>query len=240
MKVVVVDDDAFCRKLMGYYLAPLGIQVTPIASGPECLEQVAGDPPDLILMDCQMAGMDGFETVTRLRSSGFSGRILALTGNSDEETLRRCQEVGMNGHLSKPVDANHLRELVSAQAGEATAPPPKEEEPPADPLARVRQIAASTNNPALAARLIAAFNKSATPLMEQFEAATTHEEVAALAHRMRGSAGTFGAAQLSQAAGELEDRLKEVPLEQCSQLVEQVKTLWKSLKLVLDDAGGSP
>lgn len=80
MQILLVDDDAFSRKLMGYYLKPTWRRIGGNGRGrQECLDKVAQARPDLILMDCQMPEMDGFETVTRLRAGGFTGVILALT-----------------------------------------------------------------------------------------------------------------------------------------------------------------
>ena len=262
VKILLVDDDAFSRKLMGYYLKPMEAVIDMASGGQECLDKVAESTPDLILMDCQMPDLDGFETVTRLRADGFEGVILALTGNSDPETLARCDQVGMNGHMGKPVDPNGLRERIqtamegalgapSPGAGSAApvapGPPPPEAPSPLppgeDPLARARSIATAARNPALMARLVAAFVKSAedalaqlTQAREQSDAAT----VAAVAHRLRGSAGTFGATTFSVAAGELEDNLKTQDLSQCSPLVENILRLWTALKSHLETHGGTP
>ncbi len=234
MNIVLVDDDAFSRKLMGYYLAPLGGQVTLLASGQECLDQWTQVNPDVILMDCQMPGLDGFETVLRLRAAGYGGKIIALTGNSDDETVARCRQVGMDDHLGKPVTAEKLRATI-----EGTLHEPPAEEPEEDPLARVRQIAQSANNPALMGRLVSAFLRTTGELVEQLRLSSKAAEVAALAHRLRGSAGTFGAARLSQSAGQLEDSLRQSSLAECAQLRQEVLELWPPLKEKLVQAGGS-
>ena len=232
---MLVDDDAFSRKLMGYYLAPLGAEVSLLGSGQDCLDQWVAFEPDIILMDCQMPGMDGFETVERLRAGGFQGKIIALTGNSDSETVERCRQVGMNDHLGKPVTADKLRATI-----EGTLAPPAEAEPEEeDPLARVRQIATSANNPALLGRLVGAFLRTTDELVGQLRQAQDGAEVSALAHRLRGSAGTFGAARLSQAAGQLEDELRQSSLPECQALYDQVLALWPPLKEKLVQAGGS-
>ncbi len=246
MKLLLVDDDAFSRKLMGYYLKPLEAEVAVAGSGQECLDLVSQDAPDLILMDCQMPEMDGFETVTRLRSSGFGGVILALTGNSDADTLARCTTVGMNGHMSKPVEPTTLRDKILAALGgsnPATEPAKPAEEPEEDPLARARAIATAARNPALMARLVASFIKSTEEGLAQLREARGQEDgaaVSAVAHRLRGSSGTFGAATFSRAAGQIEDSLTTESLSQCSPLIEELFRLWQPLRAQLETSGGTP
>lgn len=255
MRILVVDDDAFSRKLMGLYLKPIGVDLELLPGGQECLQSVAGQQPDLILMDCQMPGLDGFETTRRLRASNYAGVILALTGNSDDETLRHCSEAGMNGHMSKPVDAATLRARISAALPHlvAAAPEPAPPPPPApaaadgaeDPLARARKISEAARNPGILVRLVGAFVKSADESMEALEASAQGQDaagVAAAAHKLRGSAGSFGATSFSQAAGGLEDALQNQSLPECSSLIETVRRLWPALRqhLVNNSGGTTP
>jgi CheY-like chemotaxis protein/HPt (histidine-containing phosphotransfer) domain-containing protein len=249
--LLVVDDDAFSRKLMAMYLAPLGGEVLQAASGAECLQRVAEGVPQLVLMDCQMPEMDGFETVTRLRAQGYEGVILALTGNSDEVTLQRCREVGMNGHLSKPIQAPALKQAVQqalglADGSAAAASPPIAAQPTVnptpesssdddDPTARVRELARSANSPALLQRLAAAFAKNSGAVMAEIEAAQGQvERLQALGHKLRGSAGSFGAHRLSELAG----RLESAPESDLGPLLEEWARVRKLLQALMD--GGCP
>ena len=245
MRILLVDDDAFSRKLMGFYLKPMGVEVELLGGGEECLAAVASKAPDLILMDCQMPGLDGFETTRRLRASQYSGIILALTGNSDDDTLRNCAQAGMNGHMSKPVDAAVLRARIAealpqlGQVAEEAAP----EVPAEDPLARARKIADAARNPAILSRLVGSFLKSADETMGMLESAVQAQDgpgVAAAAHRLRGSSGSFGATSLSEAAGKLEDALNSQTLDQCGALIASVRSLWPPLRDVLvNNSGGT-
>jgi len=225
---------------MGFYLKPLGAEVELLSSGEDCLLSVAAQAPDLILMDCQMPQMDGYETVRRLRAAQFRGVILALTGNSDEGTLRQCTEAGMNGHMSKPVDAAVLRARIQeALGGQATAA--EAEVPSEDPLARARSIATAAGSPALMGRLVASFLKATDEVMLTLTTAASQQDaagVAAAAHRLRGSSGSFGADGLSLAAGNLEDSLKEQSLQQCAGLLVTLEGLWVPLREHLANSSG--
>lgn len=251
MRILVVDDDAFSRKLMGLYLKPIGVDLDLLPGGPECLLSVSSKQPDLILMDCQMPGMDGFETTRRLRQTDYAGVILALTGNSDEETVRKCSEAGMNGHISKPVDAATLRARIAevlpnfhkASTLEEEEPAPAPQPVAEDSLARARKIAEAARNPAILARLVGAFIKSAEESMAGLEAAWLNQDAAALAasaHKLRGSAGSFGATSFSLAAGALEDALQHKTLAECSSLIDTVRGLWPGLReYLVNNSGGT-
>jgi CheY-like chemotaxis protein len=244
VRVLLVDDDAFSRKLMAHYLTPLGVSTSLAGSGFECLEFVAQEAPDLILMDCQMPGMDGFETVTRLRATGFAGVILALTASCDRDSLARCRQVGMNGHLSKPIAPANLRDVV-AQIQSGSTPPSfvqtSEEKPEEeDPLARARFLAKSTGNPAVLERLVSAFVKSTEELVQQLQAAIESNDpagAAALTHRLKGGAGTFGATALSQAAGQADTQLREQGMAASAPQLQAILVMWKQLKQRIESAG---
>ena len=124
MQVLLVDDHPVNRFVARKLLERDGACVTEAASGAEALAQLAAGPlPDLVLMDCQMPGMDGFEATRRIRAlSGPAGRlrIVALTASVLDEDREQCLEAGMDGHLTKPLDRAALRrEMAAAVAPDA-------------------------------------------------------------------------------------------------------------------------
>ncbi len=105
-------------------LEHLGASVHAVSSGEQALAEFALSDWDLVLLDCQMPGIDGFETSRRLRSRGVTTPILALTAGVTEEEQRRCHASGMDAVIAKPVTLAHLREAVQkwAPAREAVRP----------------------------------------------------------------------------------------------------------------------
>lgn len=106
--VLVVDDVPDNRILVERYLRSSGAKVVQAASGKEAVEQVRGNAVDLIFMDIQMPGMDGYETTEQIRHLGYAGPIVALTAHAMEEEVQRCHEVGCDRVLTKPIQRQFL------------------------------------------------------------------------------------------------------------------------------------
>lgn len=95
-------------------LAKLGCQVQLATQGAEALELLEQDEFDLVLMDCNMPVMDGYEASRRIRQSGRwpDLPIVALTANAMPEERERCRAAGMNDYLAKPFRREELLALV--------------------------------------------------------------------------------------------------------------------------------
>lgn len=188
-----------------------------------------------------MPQMDGFETVTRLRAQGYAGTILALTASCDKASLERCQQVGMNGHLGKPITPATLRDAVAQyRDGQLVPGAARSDEKPDDPLARARFIAKSTGNPAVLGRLVASFVKNTQDILDQLGqavAAQDRDAVAALTHRLKGSCGTFGAERLARLAADADEALQTHSLSECQPGLQQIFAEWEQLKPRLESAG---
>lgn len=114
-KVLVVEDNAVNRHLASSLLQKLGCEVATANDGAEALKIVEQSPFDLILMDCHMPVMDGFEATRRIRqlNSELSQiAIVALSAGVLDEDVKRCQQAGMNLFLAKPVRTADLKNLL--------------------------------------------------------------------------------------------------------------------------------
>lgn len=126
VQVLVVDDVPVNQLLAEKMLEKLGCRVEIASTGREAVERLAAGPVDLVLMDCQMPDMDGFEATERIRRLEPAGKrtpIVAMTTDATHEDRNRCLAVGMDDHLSKPVDLASLRAVLmrwsDAGAGQA-------------------------------------------------------------------------------------------------------------------------
>jgi CheY-like chemotaxis protein len=115
--VLVVEDNAINQMVVANMLESLGLSVQTANNGREALTLLDQHPFDLILMDCQMPEMDGYQTTHHIRRHHRQQLaaipIVALTANAMVEDRERCIAAGMNDYLSKPVSLQILRDKLS-------------------------------------------------------------------------------------------------------------------------------
>ena len=119
-RILVLDDESFMLKLLGHMLAGLGFtSVTTCDNGAEALQfvSVSDNPPDLILLDLQMPGMDGIEFVRKLVEHSYSGSLVLVSGEEERvlqmaEKLIQAHRITVLGRLEKPVSVARLAALM--------------------------------------------------------------------------------------------------------------------------------
>ena len=104
--ILVVEDNPVNQKLTDMMLTKAGYQVVVVSDGHEAVEKYTQSPEDfdLIFMDVQMPGMDGFEATRAIREKGFATiPIVAMTAYAMKDDKKRCLEAGMDDYISKPI-----------------------------------------------------------------------------------------------------------------------------------------
>ncbi|KWX77695.1 heme transporter CcmC [Paenibacillus riograndensis] len=112
-KVLVVDDDANIRELVRLYLEDEGIEVVQKGNGAEALEYAENYPPDLVVLDIMMPGMDGWALCARLRELGDMP-VLMITAKGEPADRIKGFKLGTDDYLVKPFDAMELALRVKA------------------------------------------------------------------------------------------------------------------------------
>ena len=120
--MLLVEDNEINRQVMLAILGGMGVEVDEVNDGSEALAALLKSPPskyDVILMDCQMPNLDGYETTRRIRAGSVGDHlspipIVALTANAMESEKQKCFDAGMNDYLTKPVDIESLRDVLSS------------------------------------------------------------------------------------------------------------------------------
>jgi PAS domain S-box-containing protein len=112
-RILLVEDNEVNRKVATRLLAKLQVQVDIAVNGLEAVQKATETAYDLILMDCQMPEMDGYEATRTLRRQGVQTPIIALTANALEGDREKCLACGMNDYLSKPIQADKLRQTLA-------------------------------------------------------------------------------------------------------------------------------
>lgn len=113
IKVLVADDAIENQRLIRYFLEKAGATVEIANDGEEAIAKAINGDHNLVLMDIQMPGVDGYQATQALRSRGFTKPILAVTAHALIEERERCLNVGCTDHLSKPLDPRILVECVA-------------------------------------------------------------------------------------------------------------------------------
>lgn len=104
-RVLVVEDDSVNRQVIDLFLKKMGLKATFAVDGEAAITTATGAEFDIVLMDCQLPGIDGIEATRQIRTA-LNGKPLtigALTANASTHVREACLAAGMDGFLSKPV-----------------------------------------------------------------------------------------------------------------------------------------
>jgi two-component system, sensor histidine kinase and response regulator len=124
-RVLLVEDNAINQKVGVRMLEKLGCRVDVAGNGFEAVQMVSQLPYDLVLMDCQMPEMDGFQASRQIRSLGAAAKkvnIVALTAAATPEDREQCLSAGMNDYLTKPVSLSALAKALDTWSSRAQTP----------------------------------------------------------------------------------------------------------------------
>lgn len=116
-RILLAEDNEMNQKLVIMYLTKYDVQIDLAENGHQALKAVEANNYDLVLMDIQMPEMDGLEASGKIRSlKGDKGRIpiIAMTAHAFKEEVENCFNVGMNAHISKPIEKEAFLTLISS------------------------------------------------------------------------------------------------------------------------------
>ena len=113
-KALIVEDDAAVRNTLAKVLTSSGIQSTMTASGQEALDQLAAEAFDVILLDINLDGMDGFEVIHALRDAGNQVPVMVVSGRTEDVDMLYSLEIGADDYITKPFNPVTLAAKVKA------------------------------------------------------------------------------------------------------------------------------
>jgi two-component system response regulator MprA len=108
MRLLVVDDEASVREALALVLDLSGFEVATAADGSEAIHTLASDPPDAVILDVLMPGLDGLEVCRRMRASGDRTPVLMLTARTELSERVAGLEAGADDYLAKPFAREEL------------------------------------------------------------------------------------------------------------------------------------
>lgn len=233
-RILVVEDNQVNQMVVQGILQELGLSADIAANGIEAIQCLMTGLKEqclyeLVLMDCQMPEMDGYEATRQIRK-GAAGEgnnlipIVAMTANAMTGDREKCLAAGMDDYLSKPVDAVKLNEVLKQYLGtdtrEATdaAPPGVKAISSKKVWDKPDAVARMMGKEALMAPLLSIFIDDVRPLIEQVRQARDDEDWQALgkhSHAIKGMAANLSAQRLYEVSATLEKLAKNNKVEEC-------------------------
>jgi CheY-like chemotaxis protein/HPt (histidine-containing phosphotransfer) domain-containing protein len=238
VRILVAEDSPLNRQVALMQLERLGYAADGVGDGTEALAVLEDKQFDIILMDCQMPEMSGYEATftirERERSCAEQGSpasriyIIAMTANTEADNRSKCMQAGMDDYINKPVELSQLEAAIHrALADRATQ---KAIEEVIDPIviARLRQLK-MPGKPDPVAELVDMFLKEAPGQLAAMELAVKENDYTSLARAisaatsLKGSSGNLGARNLAALCDEIEQTAKNWTLEEVLPLVDRAR-----------------
>jgi PAS domain S-box-containing protein len=240
-RILLVEDNHINQLIAKEILADVGIQVDIAENGKEAIAAVQKKEYDGILMDLQMPEMDGYTATSLIRADKRFKQlpIIAMTAHAMQEEREKCLHVGMNDHITKPIQVSLLYQTLEkwikpSCAGLEIAPdrPPDTSREGTANLPEMTGLDVQSGvervlgNETLYRQLLLEFGlrfSNAAQQLQDFLSAQDRVAAQQLAHTLKGTAANISADWLAKMAQELEAALKEGNTDALPALVEQVK-----------------
>jgi PAS domain S-box-containing protein len=215
LRVLVAEDSVVNQKVVQFQLRKLGCKVDSVMDGEEALLAIRKSNYDVVLMDCQMPKLDGWETSRRIRQLEKDRThrtwIVAMTAHSLVGDRERCMEAGMDDYLSKPVRFSDLAAaLEQSPAGRIAVAADATHEPAnvfcREKISSFRQLEKESGQTVLTS-VIDLFIERTPPMFKEAKKAILSNDiqrVMRLTHTIKGSCSNFGAHRMRAACERLE------------------------------------
>ena len=223
-RILVAEDNQINSIVALGQLNELGFSCEAVKNGQQVLEKLRGETFDLVLMDCQMPVMDGYEATRRIRKRESPNQripIIAVTAHAMKGDREKCLAAGMDDYLAKPFRSDDLESLLTRWLPLGDTDPDPITRPegnsrrravPFDstldlaPLTSLKELGESTGEDVVG-RVLQTFLESAEEQLGLLKAhleAERFDDVSAVSHTLKGSAASIGAVQLAKILAEAE------------------------------------
>jgi signal transduction histidine kinase/ligand-binding sensor domain-containing protein/DNA-binding NarL/FixJ family response regulator len=237
-RILLAEDNLVNLKVARGTLEKMGYAIDTVSNGAEAVAAWESGRFQIILMDCQMPVMDGYQAARQIRvREGGASRVLiiALTADAMQGAEQQCREAGMDDYLTKPLDRGRLTDTLARHLGSArpkpqaartigisTAPSDGADEP----VNWEQFMTAADGDRAFAQELVQVFIDSGDAALREISAALGRGDLAAIgsaAHSFKGSSASICAQSASAAAARLEEAAHLGSVDQLTQLEEQLR-----------------
>lgn len=243
LKILLVEDHPVNQMVILNQLQMLGYQAEWVGNGQEAIAKLQTQDYDIVLMDCQMPVLDGYEATQEIRRREGSSRhtiVIALTAHALPADREKCLAAGMDDYLTKPVAQEALGETIarwSGTSGLANCTPatiaPNMNDSPLD-LQRLNSL--SRGKVAFQQRLVQTFVDNAFPGVEQMRRAllvNDYQTIEQQAHRLKGASANVGVLIMPDIAGQLERQARDKKLEGATELLNSMENQLQQVNLYL-------
>ncbi|MBL0313542.1 MAG: response regulator [Holophagaceae bacterium] len=240
-RILIADDNTMNQKVARAMVGSLGFECEVVPSGGQALESLERQGFDLVLMDCNMPGMDGFETTAEIRKRNLRDRkgerlpVIALTASAMGGTREKCLAGGMDDYLAKPLRPEALRATLSAwlpaQEGQGGAVD-------TSTLGALQTLDPDGSDGWVASLLREYLEDGPKRIQALHEALETNDAPQAIRqlHNLKSNSGTVGARNLVALCEELE-RLAETNLGAVRNRAAEIDIEWTRVKAELTSSG---
>ncbi|MBZ5620075.1 MAG: PAS domain S-box protein [Acidobacteriia bacterium] len=244
-RILVAEDNATNRDVALAQLRKLGYEASAVTNGAEAVEAVQHGRYDLVLMDCEMPEMDGFEATRRIRGSVHPGiPIIALTADAMSGDRDRCLSEGMNDYLAKPVEMGLLRDVLAkwlpvSGAEDAAQSTGERADAIFNGEALLRRLMGDRQ---LAGIVLKAFLQDVPSQLNNLRARLDEADAPGArshAHALKGAAATVSAEGLHAIARAIERAGTAGQLDLCVELLPRAVEEFERFKSTLERAGWS-
>jgi two-component system, sensor histidine kinase and response regulator len=231
--VLVAEDNLVNQRVAQRTLQMLGCSAVLVDDGEKAVEAVLSQRFDVVLMDCQMPELDGYEATLAIRAREMGRRtpIVAMTASLTDQERKRCLEVGMDDCVIKPITPDQLRDTIARMI---TAK--KDERPGAAQGIGERVQALDTRvladldvlgggDPEFVVDLVRLFTEQAPRQLDAARAALDVRDYGAIAkaaHTLKSSSGYLGAKRLSELCAQLEKRANGGETSELTRMLEEL------------------
>ena len=236
-RILLAEDNSTNQLFAREVLQQAGMLCDCVENGEEALLAVGFQPYDLVLMDCHMPNMDGFEATRTIRKMEQNGElnghlpIIALTANAIKGDRERCLEAGMDNYISKPFEPRQLlrvmEQLLSESGGFEANVNERETTEHAEvlPINYEELISRCMGNLAFAEELLADFEADLPRRMEEVTSRIAQgnaKDAGEVAHSLKGAAGIVGAEAVQRIAAAMEETGKSGKLQDVTILLDEL------------------
>jgi PAS domain S-box-containing protein len=234
-RVLVAEDNSVNQKVALYMLQKLGIRAETASNGLEAVEALTRFRYDLVLMDCQMPEMDGFEATRLIRQleqehHSSHTRIVAITANAMPGDRERCLAAGMDDYLAKPLNLEEVEAVVERWLPSAPVPDavagPEETGQASRVIDYGKLLQAFHGDRAIVDELVELYIDTTRPLLEQLRQAVESCDgtlTARHAHELKGASTYITAEQMTSLARSLEAAAREERWREALDLLDEME-----------------